>query len=224
MSHKPLRRWIILNAFGLGLAFVAYLQTGWLLDHGFDFGKHWQSDIEPASDSILLAIAQVPLMLAVAGVVFGFAQAAGLRSDQTHRIHWVVATVVGFVLLAFLIMPLDAAGIMGNIPGPVEPIIFTIGGCGLAGAVQSFVLRRQGRHVSRWLTLWIVGLVLSLIPTILVFFGLQVLLQLSLSWPMEVFVNGVVCAGFAAWVSGKAFFAALSGAGKRFDQVHEKAG
>jgi hypothetical protein len=113
---------------------------------------------------------------------------------------------------------------MGNIPGPVEPIIFTIGGCGLAGAVQSFLLRRQGRHVSKWLTLWIVGLVLSLIPTILVFFGLQVLLQLSLSWPMEVFVNGMVCAGSAAWVSGNAFFTVLSEEGERPQQVNARTG
>ena len=209
--HRPLLRWVILNAIGFGLAFFAYLQTGWLFDHGFDFDKHWQTDIEPASGSLLLAIAQIPIMLAVAGVVFGFAQAAVLRSGQTRQTHWVVATVIGFALLALVILPLEAAGIMGNIPGPVEPIIFTIGGCGLAGVAQSRLLRRQGRRVSRWLTLWMVGLVLSLIPTVLVFFGLQGLLQLSLSWPMEVFLNGVVCAGTAAWVSGKAFFAALSG-------------
>jgi hypothetical protein len=131
---------------------------------------------------------------------------------------------VGFVLLALLIMPLEAAGIMGNIPGPVEPIIFTIGGCGLAGAVQSLLLRRQGRHSSKWLTLWIVGLVLSLIPTILVFYGLQVLLQLSLSWPTEVFVNGFVCAGFAAWVSGRALLAALSGTAEPLGRADAKTG
>jgi hypothetical protein len=46
------------------------------------------------------------------------------------------------------------------------------------------------------------------------FFALQKLADLSLSWPMEVFLNGFMCAGIAAWLSGDALFVAIYETGK----------
>lgn len=46
-------------------------------------------------------------------------------------------------------------------------------------------------------------------------------LGVSLSWPTEVFLNGFIVAGVAAWISGKALFAALS---EWPDSGHGKAG
>jgi hypothetical protein len=60
------------------------------------------------------------------------------------------------------------------------------------------------------LRLWVAGLFLSLVPTVLMFFVLQAVLGLELVWPVEVFLNGFMCAGVAAWISGRALFSALT--------------
>ena len=59
------------------------------------------------------------------------------------------------------------------------------------------------------LWLWIGGLVFSIVPTAAVFISLG-RMGIALSWPMEIFVNGVVCAGVAAAISGGALFAAVA--------------
>lgn len=106
--------------------------------------------------------------------------------------------------------PLMALGVWGVIPGPVEPIIVTVGGASLAGIFQYLMLRRHGIHASKWLILWIVGLVASLVPMAILFMSLDKL-NMSISWPTEVFVMGFIVAGVAALISGKSLFATLSG-------------
>jgi hypothetical protein len=100
--------------------------------------------------------------------------------------------------------------LLGRIPGPVEPILFSVGGCSGAGVFQWLLLRRQGIKAAKWLQLWIVGLVVSILPTALMFFLLQVPLGMSIPWSIEVFLHGVMCAGVAAWISGNALFTALA--------------
>jgi hypothetical protein len=85
----------------------------------------------------------------------------------------------------------------------------TLGGGSLAGILQYLALRRQGTHAPQWLALWMVGLVVSLVPTALLFMALGPL-GLTLSWPMEVFLSGFVVAGVAALISGRALFTAIS--------------
>jgi hypothetical protein len=172
------------------------------------------SGIAPDEPSVptqaLWDLAFTVMMWVVGGLVLGGAQALVLRFSALHLGHWIVATAVGFGAAALTIAcPLQAAGVLGRIPGPAEPIMFTIGGCVGAGVFQWLLLHRQGFGAGRWLRLWIAGLFLSLVPTGLMFFVLQALLGLEIVWPAEVFLNGVMCAGVAAWVSGGALFSAL---------------
>ena len=100
---------------------------------------------------------------------------------------------------------------MGNIPGPVEPIIFTVGGGSLAGICQYISMRSQGIFAGKWLALWIVGLIVGLVPTALFFFLVEGLLDIAVNWPVQLFLSGFIVAGVAALMSGKALFNALPG-------------
>ena len=213
--EKSLLKWIAANALGLGVGFIAYVQTFNLMEYGLDTWMHWRSG-PPGQD----AYASILVALLVGGAILGSAQALILRSRSARIVPWIVATAAGFGFLVILVWPLLAAEIFGRIPGPAEPIIVTVGGGSLAGVLQHLALRRQGIHAPKWLVRWILGLVASLVPTALLFISLEGL-RVSLSWPMEVFLSGFMVAGVAAWISGKALFAALS---EWPDSGHGKAG
>jgi hypothetical protein len=168
MKERSLYGWVLMNALGLGVGFGAYLQTSWIFDHGLDWSKHW-TETPPQENNLFLAVLRVPTILLIAGVILGSAQTMAMRNLPIRKLHWIFATILGFMALAFVIMPLDWAGIMGNIPGPVEPIIVTVGGCSLAGISQYLLLRRNSIRAARWLGLWIGGLFISIIPTALMF-------------------------------------------------------
>ncbi len=212
---KPTFSWVVASALGLGLGFNAMLLPDFMQ---FGIAPNTSLPPEPAPVNIAFTV----LMWVVGGLVLGGAQALVPRVGALHRGHWMFATVIGFGAAALILaVPLQAVGVLGRIPGPVEPIMFTIGGGVGAGVFQWRLLRRQGFLAGRWLRLWIAGLVLSLVPTTLMFFCLQGLLGLELVWPVEVFLNGAMCAGVAAWVSGRALFSAL--ARESFPSAHERA-
>jgi len=201
MQHKPLL-WVVANAFGLGLGFDAMLMP--------DFIKAAAAGEDSVPTPALWDLANTVIVWGVGGLVLGSAQALVLKSSALHLGHWILATAVGFGAAALTIAcPLQALGKLGRLPGPVEPIMFTIGGSIAAGIFQHLLLRRKGYHAGRWLRLWIAGLVLSLAPTALMFFVLPALLGLELIWPVEAFLNGFMCAGGAAWMSGGALFSAV---------------
>ena len=205
MKKEPLLKWTLANALGLGVGFVASQQTIMLFQYGLDFERHWQFGQQP--DRTLSTYAGILVGAIVLGLILGSAQALVLRSRLLRVGPWILATTAGFGLVVAVILPLLAADFWGRIPGPVEPIVITVGGGSLAGVLQYLALRRQGIVASKWLTLWIGGLVASFVPMALVFMSLEGL-GLSLSWPMEVFVMGFIVAGVAAWISGRALFAA----------------
>ena len=122
---------------------------------------------------------------------------------------WILATTAGFGLMVVVAWPLLAAEILGRIPGPVEPIMATVGSCSVAGILQYLALRRQGIVASKWLVLWVGGLVADLVPTALLFMSFEGV-ELALSFPMEVFLSGFLVAGVAALISGGALFTAIS--------------
>ena len=210
MSTHEWLAWISTNALGLGLGFVAILQTGMLIELGFNWEMHWDWTEEPVSQDTSPYVATLVSFL-VGGAILGLAQAFIVRSRDVAEIAWVGATVTGFGVLAiFVEWPLIALDLLGIIPGPVEPIIATVGGGTIAGIFQYLMLRRQGISASKWVILWTVGLVASLVPMVILFVALDEL-KISISWPTEVFVNGFIVGGVAALVSGRALFAALSG-------------
>ncbi len=202
MKKEPLLKWISANALGLGVGFVAALQTGMLVQFGLDTEMHWKP-LPPDR----LAYAADLVSLPILGAILGSVQALILRTRSVRVVRWILSTTMGFGLIAAVEWPLMAANLWGRIPGPAEPIIIVVGGGSLAGILQYLALRRQGIVASKWLALWVGGLVASLVPTALLFMSLEGL-GLSPSWPMEVFLTGFVVAGVAAWISGRALFAA----------------
>ena len=212
MKKNDLLVWTSANAFGLGIGFVASLQMIFLIDFGFDWEMHWNwvegRRTVDNSDWSFVSVLIGPLL---GMAIFGSMQALAVRSQNVRLLQWTLATVAGFgVLVVAIQWPLMAFGQWGDIPGPVEPIIVTVGGASLAGIFQYLMLRRHGIHASKWLILWIVGLVASLVPMAILFMSLDKL-KMSISWPTEVFVMGFIVAGVAALISGKSLFATLSG-------------
>jgi hypothetical protein len=205
MKNNPRLRWIAANALGLGVGFLAFVQTVMFGQYGFDFERHWVWG--PPGQDVSVYVALLVGFL-VAGAILGSAQALVLRSLPLRVAPWILATSAGFGLTVVIDWPLLAAGILGRIPGPVEPLIATVGGASLAGLVQYVALRRQGIVATKWLALWIGGLLASLVPTALLFMFLGGL-GVSPSWPIEVFLNGLMVGGVAAMISGNALFAAF---------------
>jgi hypothetical protein len=205
MKKDSLFIWIAASALGLGVGFVALLQTGMFFEYGFDTDMHWQF-VPPGQT--LSAFAGTLVGLLIMGLSFGSAQALVVHSRLQRVVPWLVATAGGFGLMVVVMWPLQAMDVLGRIPGPVEPILATVGSGILAGILQYVVLRRHRVVASKWLALWIVGLLASLVPTAILFISLEGL-GVTISWPVEVFLTGLMVAGVAAWISGKALFAAL---------------
>jgi hypothetical protein len=213
MKKNVLLMWTAVNAIGLAVGFVAFVQTVNLIGYG---SIEWQP--EPPSPTAEMYFALLVAFL-VEGAIFGSGQALVLRSLRLPAIPWILATAAGFGLTVIIDWPLLATEILGRIPGPVEPIIATVGGGSLAGIVQYMVLRRQGIHASKWLVLWVVGLFASLVPVTLVFMSLEAL-GVSLSWPVMVFLTGLMTAGVAALISGNRLLAAISGGPAQPSRMH----
>lgn len=210
MKKNDLLVWTSANALGFGIGFVASLQMIFLIRFGFDWEMHWNW-VGTGVDKSALSFVSVLIGPLVGMAIFGSTQALAVRSQNVRLLQWTLATVAGFgVLVVAIQWPLMALGVWGVIPGPVEPIIVTVGGASLAGIFQYLMLRRHGIHASKWLILWIVGLFASLVPMAILFMSLDKL-NMSISWPTEVFVMGFIVAGVAALISGKSLFATLSG-------------
>ena len=205
MKSTPMVSWISANAIGLALGFVAALQAGMLIEYGLNTELHWK--FIPPGQSFSAYAAEL-VSDVVLGVILGCAQASMLRSRSLRTSAWILSTGVGFGLVAAVVWPVMVADLWGRFPGPVEPITLLVGGGSLAGILQYLALRRQGVHASKWLVLWIAGLVASLVPIGLLFMSLEGL-GVSISWPVETFLSGLMVGGVAAWISGKALFAAL---------------
>jgi hypothetical protein len=210
MKHTFLLKWVSTNAVGLGVAFVALLQTGMLLEYGFDFERHWRG-MPPTYPAPLIFYVKVLVSYVVGGTIFGLAQTWVLRSRSVPVRAWILATSAGYGLTAILLWPLIATEALGNIPGPVEPIMATIGGASVAGVVQYLTIRRRGIVASRWVVLWVLGLFVSLLPTALFFISVEGV-GIVPSQFFQVFFSGFLTAGVAAWISGKALLDALKSA------------
>lgn len=206
MKERSLWAWTSANALGLGLGFPAVLQTGFLIQFGLHTELYWTPQALGQGVSIYARL----VGLLVGGAILGAAQAVALPARSVSLVGWVSFTAVGFGLVVAVMWPLWSAGLWGHIPGPVEPIFITVGGGTLAGILQYLLLRRRDVVATRWLVLWIGGLVASLAPLVLAFILLEKVLGLSLSWPVELGLNGFVVAGVAALISGRALFAVLS--------------
>ena len=210
MKAKELFGWVTATGLGLGLGFVAVLQTGMLIEFGFDWKMHWNWIEEPAPQNAIEYVSILVSMLA-GGLILGSAQALILRSRSMPVIRWVLPTVVGFGVVAVAIdWPLLALGVLGNIPGPVEPLIVAVGGGSFAGIFQFLTLGRRGVRAKKWLFLWIVGLIAGVVPTALMMISVETA-GLTLPWALDVFLTGLIIAGVAALISRKGVVRCLRG-------------
>lgn len=205
MKKYELIKWTFANALGLGIGFVVSLQTLMLIQYGFDFEKHWQF-VPPKLD--LLTYFAYLVSALIGGAILGWSQSMVLKARGIKPFSWFFATVIGFGLIVLIDWPLLYTGDLGIIPGPVEPIIFTVGGGIFAGAMHYFLLRRLGFNAKKWFLMWIAGLVVGILPTGLFFTFIAD--PIGLSWQMDTFFSGFIPFGVAALISGKALFSVFS--------------
>ena len=205
--NRSLTTWILVNAIAFGLAFVVIMQLVNLVELG-----QWSWSDEEVGSGFRAYLARL-VSLFGAGAVLGFSQSRLLGNEPISAGSWILFSAVGYSaasLIIWLLMYLDS---WGGTSLPIEPIVNLVGGGCLAGIAQFLYLRRLNIKAGKWLGLWILGLILSIIPAAVIFTLLYDVWEISLSWPAEVMANGFITGAVAALVSGKAFFRALSASG-----------
>ena len=201
--NRPLTSWVLANAIGFGLAFVAIMQLVNLVELG-----QWSWSEEETGSGFRAYIARL-VSLFGAGTILGIAQCRFLGIEPASAGRWIIYSAIGYSAASLIIWPLMYFDSWGGTPLPIEPIVNLVGGGSLAGVAQYFYLRHLDIHAGKWLGLWILGLVVSIVPVGLVFTLLYGPLNMSLDWPVEVATNGFVTGVVAALVSGRTFFRAL---------------
>ena len=212
-TKSPVLPWILANALGMALGFLAFMQTLNFMSFGLDFEKHWSDAAieawaaahpENAERVFLLGLV---LGLPLGGTIFASFQAWVLRGSLRRPWLWVSCGAAGFLVPILVIWPLRA--IWGDIPGPVEP--FTVAGGGMLGVgiLQWWLLRRQGVDARRWLALWIVGLPLGMVVFVIVVGAAKLVVGAWPPWPLEIALYGVFIGGTAAALSGRALLARI---------------
>lgn len=204
---RSLTAWVLANAIGFGLAFLAIMQLVNLIELG-----QWSWSEEETSSGFRAYFARL-VSLFGAGAILGIAQCRLLAIESASAGGWILYSAIGFSAASLIIWPLMYFDSWGGTPAPIEPIANVVGGGSLAGVAQYLYLRRLNIEAGKWLGLWVLGLVLSIIPVGLTFTLLYGPVGVSLSWPVEVAINGFIAGAAAALISGAAFFKALRTAG-----------
>lgn len=171
-------RWALATGVGFGLAFLSFIPVGEL------FGlfaseavtsvdrtmvpEHLDPDALPAwldratyEELYRFMLGQHVVMYAIFGFIVGSLQWYALREALPRALPWVFVTMAGFMLILTLEI-VKRHAVIGPHAGPLEPIMIALGGGSLAGGFQWFYLRRQGTDATKWLLLWIVGIVLGI--------------------------------------------------------------
>lgn len=195
-------RWIVVNALAFGLGFAAIMQVVNIIEFG---QLEWSENVGTGIRAYLAR----PLSLFAAGAVLGVVQAMLLKTENIEILAWTFTTALGFSAATLLIWPLMATGNWGDTAAPIEPIVNVIGGGTFAGVAQYFYLRRQSIYANKWLVFWIAGLIVSIFPRAAFFILFPTIMDISFSWPVEVFINGSINGAVAAAISGAVFFRTL---------------
>jgi len=206
--NKSYFKWVVATSLGLCVAFPTAMQVLRLIKH---HQVSWVGDwvVEDAVVHGNVYLAQF-FSLLVMGTILGASQSVVTRSYDVPVIPWILTTAAGFAALSAVIFPLLHIGVWGNIPGPVEPLVITLGGCSLAGVFQYMELRRNQTRAAKWLGVWVVSLILGIVPTAVIFMTLEGPLGISINWPAQVALSGLLIGGFGALFSGQTFLKTLS--------------
>ena len=204
---RSLTPWVLANAIGFGLAFVAIMQLVNLVELG-----QWSWSEDEIGSGPRPYLARL-VSLFGAGAIIGTVQCRLLEVESASSGGWILYSAVGYSAASLIIWPLMYFDGWGGTPAPIEPIVNLVGGGSLAGVAQYFYLRRVKVEAGKWLGLWILGLILSIVPVGLTFTLMYGPLGISISWPAEVAINGFITGAVAALISGSVFFQTLSSSG-----------
>lgn len=230
-------RWTVATAVGFSLAFLSFIPVGELIKlfapeavasiDATMLPEHLDPDALPAwldrptyEAMYWFTLGQHLVMYTVFGVIVGSLQRYGLRESLPRAWPWILATAAGFVL------PLALEGVkrhmvIGPHAGPLEPIIIALGGGSLAGTFQWFYLRRQGVDASKWLLLWILGIVVGIAAAAATLTLVEMVLRepvqrafspetaAQVGWAIFLGVYGVVVGAVAGFMSGRRIPASL---------------
>ena len=199
---RPYPALVLATAVGWGVGFVLAGQLGTMIEHGT---LVWTEETAEAGFRAYLALLGA---LVGEGTALGLFQSMVVSRYSIPRGRWILTTMAGNAALFIVPGYLRYMGLWGEMAGPVEPIIVLVGGGTFVGVAQTIYLRRNGVFATKWLAVWIVGLILSVLPNALIFTALGNL-GLSLPWPVEVLIMGIVTGSVAALVSGRLLLARL---------------
>lgn len=154
------------------------------------------------------------------GLIVGMFQYYILRKILKRAGPWILGSVCGFtaILLFEVIKP---HLVIGPHEGPLEPIIIALGGGSLAGFFQWIYLRSTGVNATRWLFLWIGGIMVGIIASIAVIIPVEILLvgfiksrlpeniAILFEWGIFLLVYGGIVGLAGGWISGGALLKKL---------------
>jgi hypothetical protein len=209
--------WTAANTVGAGLGFPLAIILG-LLARGADLPGAFRALSVISFDQLPPELRTQDFInpreaaTGVAGGIFlALCQAIILRGRLPRLIPYVLAPALAFVVLFLTVIgPLTLAGYWGYIPGPVEPIVVSLGGAPLTAIVQWFVLRRQGVNATRWMALFVAGIAVGWILLIPLFVLIQNVMGIPVNWGIELLIVGSVLGATAGTMSRNAVDAALA--------------
>lgn len=233
------RSWAAMTSVGLGLAFLSFIPGMLMIDPFLPPGltNLGDSSMPESLDPKALPDWLDPqtyrswyrmhlgyhiVALAAFGGIVGWFQSRRLRGLVPAR-HWISATALGYaaILCSEIVEPHIVVGPHG---GSIEPLMISIGGSTLAGVAQWLVMRRRGVRPSRWLALWIAGVVVGVGAAVATIIGLETVAGGPLSrlpsglvaqvvpWSLMLLTLGSVTGAVAGAISARALSSSLGAA------------
>ena len=164
MKRRFQLSWTIVNAIGLSIGFLSFIQALMFYSYSLNFDLHWDFQAaENLPEDTNYLIKGLAIALPIFGLVYTSIQSLVLKNYLPSIWKWMAHGVVGFVIIVLMILPF--ASIWGHIPGPVEPFSIVFGGsvCTIiaVGILILFVLYQIGMNLSWALEVAIIGLVVG---------------------------------------------------------------
>lgn len=197
-------KWILANAIGFSLAFLAFLQFLMFYAHGLNFELHWDFEAQQnlaRSESFI--ITGISIGLTLLGIILTSAQALIIRKYLPKIWPWILNGALGFAIISLIIWPLR--NIWGSIPGPVEPLTITVGGLIFTIIFQWRLLKKNGIKATKPILMYATG---TFIGAALLFPLFYIILG-DVPWALQMCITGLVIGASAGALSSKTLLNAL---------------